>query len=310
MGAYILKRFLTLIPILFCVVTLVFFLLRLIPGDPVDFILGENALPEARMELIQNYHFDKPLFEQYENYLSELFHGNFGRSYFSNRSVNQLIAERYGATLELALSAILWACFFSFPLGIFAAIKKESFFDKSTLAFSLTGISIPSFYLGPLLALLFSITLDWFPLSGRELPGSIVLPSVTLGLAMAALLTRMTRASLLEVLNMDYVRTARAKGLSSFKVIVKHAFRTALIPIIAILSLQFGTLLAGAVITEKIFSWPGLGSLMLDAISRKDYALVQGCVLLISCTYVLVNLLTDVFYMFIDPRMNVARDTE
>jgi peptide/nickel transport system permease protein len=303
MTAYFLKRFLMLIPILFTVMTLVFFLLRLIPGDPVDFILQENALPEARAQLIKAHHFDEPVWQQYKMYLSEMFQGNFGRSYFSNKPVNKLIAERYFSTMYLAITAVMWALIFAIPLGIYSAVKKGSRFDQGTLVFSLVGISVPTFYLGPLLALLFSIHLDLFPLSGRELPGSIFLPSITLGMAMAAILTRISRASLLEVLGLDYVRTARAKGLSSFKVVAKHAFRTALIPVIAILGLQFGTLLAGAVVTEKIFSWPGLGSLLLEAISRRDYALVQGCVLLISGTYVIVNLFTDVVYVFVDPRV-------
>lgn len=292
-----------LIPVMFVVMTLVFFLLRLVPGDPVDFILGDGALPEARTELIKTFQFDRPVLEQYKNYVGHILHGNFGLSYFSKKPVNDLIRERYFATLELAFTAIFWAVLFSIPLGIISALKRHSVFDRSTLVFSLVGISMPSFYLGPLLALLFSIKLNWFPLSGRDLSGAIVLPSITLGLAMAALLTRMTRASMLQVLDKDYVRTARAKGLSSFVVIVKHAFRTALVPIVAILGLQFGTLLAGAVITEKVFSWPGLGSLMLESISRRDYALVQGCVLLIAATYVVVNLLTDVAYAVLDPAM-------
>jgi peptide/nickel transport system permease protein len=302
-GIYFFKRLLMLIPVMFVVMTLVFFLLRLVPGDPVDFILGDGALPEARTELIKTFQFDQPITTQYKNYISSILHGNFGLSYFSKKPVNDLIRERYFATLELAWTAIMWAVLFSIPLGILSALKRHTLLDRSTLIFSLVGISMPSFYLGPLLALLFSVKLNWFPLSGRDQAGAIILPSITLGLAMAALLTRMTRASMLQVLDKDYVRTARAKGLSPFVVIVKHAFRTALIPVVAILGLQFGTLLAGAVITEKVFSWPGLGSLMLESISRRDYALVQGCVLLIAATYVVVNLLTDVAYAVLDPAM-------
>lgn len=306
MFLYFLKRLLMLLPVMFVVVTLVFFLLRLVPGDPVDFILGENSLPEARAMLVKAHHFDEPLFTRYKIYLKEVFSGNLGQSYFSEKSVNELIGERYGATLQLAAAAIFWALLIAIPLGVFSAVKQGSLFDRVTLLFSLLGISVPSFYLGPLLALFFSVWLDWFPLSGRELSGSLFLPSVTLGMAMAALLTRITRASLLEVLDKDYVRTARAKGLSSFLVIFKHALRTALIPVIAILGLQFGTLLAGAVVTEKIFSWPGLGTLMLDAISQRNYAVVQGCVFLIAMTYVLVNLLTDIFYVVVDPRLKMG----
>lgn len=302
---YFLKRILMLIPVMFVVMTLVFFLLRLVPGDPVDFILGENAMPQAREALITAHHFDKPILERYQIYLKDALTGHFGQSYFSQKNVGELIRQRYGATLELAFAAILWALLISIPLGVFSAVKKNSGFDRGTLIFSLLGVSIPSFYLGPILALFFSIDLDWFPLSGRELPGSLFLPSITLGMAMAALLTRITRASLLEVLDKDYVRTARAKGVHPFFVVMKHALRNALIPVVAILGLQFGTLLAGAIVTEKIFSWPGLGSLMLEAISRRDYALVQGCVLLIAATYVVVNLLTDFFYVVIDPRLKM-----
>ncbi|MBF0104975.1 MAG: ABC transporter permease [Deltaproteobacteria bacterium] len=310
MPLYFLKRLMTLVPTMFVVVTLVFFLLRLIPGDPVDFILGENALPSARQELVKTYRFDRPVFEQYCLYLQNLFKGNLGRSYFSEKPVNAKIRQRYGATLQLAFASVLWAVVLSLPLGVLSAVKKNTLFDRLTLVFSLVGVSLPSFYLGPLLALLFSIHLDWFPLSGSDLPGSLFLPSITLGLGMAALLTRMTRASLIEVLSRDYIRTAMAKGLSPFKVVVKHALRTALIPLIAVLGLQFGTLLAGTVITEKIFSWPGLGSLMLESINQRDYALVQGCVLLIAFTYVVVNLLTDFFYMLVDPRLRLIKDQQ
>jgi len=290
---------------MFTIVTLVFFLMRLVPGDPVDMILGESAVPEAREQLIKDYGFDQPLMVQYKDYLSRVVQGDFGRSYFSKHSVNDKIKERYGATLQLAFVSIFWATLIALPLGILSALKKNSLFDRSTLVFSLLGISVPTFYLGPILALVFSIKFDLFPLSGREFAGSIFLPSITLGMAMAAILTRITRASLLEVLNMDYVRTATAKGLPRVKVILKHAFRTSLIPVIAILGLQFGTLLAGAVITEKVFSWPGLGTLMLESISKRDYSIVQACVLLFSFSYVIVNLLTDIFYTYVDPRLRL-----
>lgn len=302
---YILKRTMLIIPVMFTVMTLVFFLIRLTPGDPVDFILGENALPTAREQLIKDFGFDQPILTQYKNYISSVLAGNLGRSYFSETPINDKLKTRYINTMKLAGTSLFFALIFSFPLGIGAALKKATSLDRGALILSLVGISVPSFYLGPLLALLLSIKLDLFPLSGSELPGSIFLPSLTLGLAMAALLTRIVRSSLLEVLPMDYVRTAKAKGLSPTKVILKHAFRTALIPVIAILGLQFGTLLAGAVITEKVFSWPGIGTLMLDAIMRKDYSLVQSCVLLISLTYVVINLLTDLTYNLVDPRLRL-----
>ncbi len=300
---YFLKRGLMLLPVMLVVMTLVFFLIRLIPGDPVDFILGENADTSVRAELVKNLHFDEPLLKQYTHYVGGIFRGDLGNSYFTGKAVTKQIAERYGATLELAFVSIGVAVLIALPWGIVSALKKGGMFDRGSLIFSLAGISVPGFYLGPVLALLLSIKLDLFPVSGRDLPGSIVLPSLTLGLAMAALLMRLTRAALLEVLDKDYVRTARAKGLSTFSVVVKHAFRTALIPVIAVLGLQFGTLLAGAVVTEKIFGWPGLGSLMLDAISKRDYAIVQGCVFVIAATYVLVNVITDLVYVVVDPRL-------
>lgn len=307
MFVYLIKRLILLVPVLFCVATLVFFLLHLVPGDPVDFILGENALPADRELLIKEQHFDEPLIKQYVCYWKDIFSGSFGRSYFTDETVAKLIVERYPATLQLAFLAILWAIVLAIPLGVFSSLKKGSFLDQSSLVISLFGISVPSFYLGPLLVLFFSIYIDVFPVAGRELPGSFFLPSLTLGAAMAALLTRMTRSSMLDVLLMDYVRTARAKGLSNRVVIVKHALWTALVPVVAVIGLQFGTLLAGAIVTEKIFSWPGLGSLMLEAISRRDYSVVQGCVLVIAASYVVVNLLTDVLYTKLDPRIELGR---
>ena len=305
MLTYLFKRILLFFPVLFAVATLVFFLLRLIPGDPVDFILGENALQTERQALVSQQHFDDPLPQQYFYFLTQLAQGRLGKSYFSSQSVEQLIWQRYPATLFLAGTAILWALVFAIPLGVFCSIKKGKFIDRVMAVFSVMGISIPTFYLGPLLVLLFAIKLDWLPVSGRDLPGSFVLPSLTLCLAKAALLTRMTRASMIEVLSRDYLRTARAKGLSGGIVLIKHCLRTALLPVVAILALQLGTLLAGAVITEKVFSWPGIGSFMLEAISKRDYAVAQGCIMVIAITYVLVNLLADLLYTKLDPRIEL-----
>lgn len=302
MISFVIKRLLVIIPILWVVVTAVFFLARL-SGDPVDFILGDGADPVLRQEVSQKFGFDKPVTAQYMNYVKDVLKGNLGRSYYSDQPVTAMIARRFGATCELAFAALAWALAISFPLGMIAAVRRESLWDKGILVFSLLGISVPGFYLGPLLVLIFSIKLDWFPLSGRGLPGSIVLPSLALGLALSAILTRMVRASLVEVLHHDYIRTARAKGVHPAWVVIKHATRAALIPVIAVIGLQIGTLLTGAVVTEKIFNWPGLGSLMLESISQRDFAQVQGCVLFIAATYVLVNLLTDVVYHLVDPRL-------
>ncbi len=305
MLSYILKRLLLTVPILLIVVTLVFFLLRLVPGDPVDFILGENALPEARAQLVKAHHFDESIDRQYLAYLTGVSKGDFGASYFSESGVSTLVAQRLPATAELAVAALLWAMAISFPAGMLAAIKAGGRTDRTVRFGTLLGVSMPGFYLGPLLALAFAIKLDWLPLSGRELPGSLVLPSLTLGLALSALLTRLVRSTLLEVLHKDYVRTARAKGLSPVVVIVKHAFRTALVPVVAVMGLQLGALLTGAVVTEKIFNWPGLGTLLLEAVSKRDYAVVQGCVLTIAAIYAGVNLLTDTCYAWLDPRVRV-----
>jgi len=290
---------------MFVVVTLVFFLLRLIPGDPIDFILGETAPQADRLALVTSQGFDEPLLKQYSHFLKDIFEGNLGQSYFTRKSVGDLIGERYPQTVKLALVAMVWAILFSIPTGVFASVLRGKFFDRLLLALSLVGISVPSFYLGPLLVLLFSIKLDWFPASGQDLSGSIILPSLTLGLAMAAILTRMTRSSMLDILNSDYVRTARAKGLSFFKVVFKHALGNALVPIVSLIALQFGTLLAGAIVTEKIFSWPGLGSLLLESIGRRDYAVVQGCLMVIALAYVVVNLLADLVLTKIDPRIRL-----
>lgn len=305
MLTYLAKRLLLLVPVMICVATLVFFLQRCIPGDPIDFILGENAQAADRQALASAQNFDKPLLTQYAYFWRDLVGGSLGQSYFSHQSVISLIAERLPATMELAVLALCWSIVIAIPLGVLSAVRRGRMLDHMGLGISLLGISIPSFYLGPLLVLLFSIHLDWFPVSGRELTGSAILPSLTLGAAMSAVLMRMTRSSLIDVLEMDYVRTARAKGVSPLLVIVKHALRSALVPVVAILGLQFGTLLAGAIVTEKIFAWPGLGSLLLEAIGRRDYAVVQGCVLVISLGYVVVNLMTDLFYTKLDPRIEL-----
>lgn len=307
-AAYFLKRLFAVIPTMWLVVTFVFFFLRLIPGDPVDFMLGENAEPTDRARLIQAYHFDEPLPLQYLSYLQDVVTGRLGKSYNTGLDVDTNLWRRYGNTLELGGIAILWAILFSLPLGIIAAVKKGTATDRLLSFFSLFGISMPTFYLGPLLALIFAVRLDCLPVSGRDLPGSVVLPSLTLGLAMAALLMRFTRTSLIEVLSKDYVRTARAKGVRPFFVVVKHAFRTALVPVISILGLQLGALLTGTVVTEKVFSWPGIGSFLLDAISRREYALVQGSCLLIALTYVVVNLFTDLVNSIIDPRFDLTAE--
>jgi ABC-type dipeptide/oligopeptide/nickel transport system permease component len=305
MARYIFKRILFLIPTLYVVVTLVFLIVHLIPGDPVDAILGEQALPADRARLVHELKLDRSLWVQHSYFISGLLTGDLGDSLYDGESVNRLLREKFGATFKLAIFSMAVAVALAIPLGLISALRKDRLLDHSAMLVALLGISIPNFYLGPLLILLFSIQIGWLPVSGDEGFLSIILPSVTLGTALAAMVSRMTRTSMLEVLKADYVRTAKAKGVAPFLVYVKHAFRSALIPVVTVIGLQFGALLAGTVVTEKIFNWPGLGSLLLQSISRRDYPVVQGCVLMIAFTFILVNMLTDFLYVYLDPRVKL-----
>lgn len=302
---YFFKRFALLVPILLAVVTVVFILIHLVPGDPVDFILGEQALPADRSAMRHELRLDRPLWEQYGLYLSGVVSGDWGRSLIDRRPVLRAIGERALPTLELAGAALAISLALALPLGIFAALKKGSALDSGAMFFSLLGISIPNFWLGPLLILLFAVEWPLLPVGGRDGPASLILPAVTLGTALAAILSRMIRSSMLEVLQKEYVTAARAKGLSEKRVVLKHALKNALNPVITIVGLQLGTLLAGAVVTEKIFNWPGLGTLLIDSIQQRDYPLVQGCVLVMAFGYVAVNALTDGFYRLADPRVRL-----
>lgn len=292
--------------VIFGVLCLVFFLIHFVPGDPVEVMLGESAQAADREALRQSLGLDQPLLVQFGQYLSHVSQLDLGVSLHSKRPIIDILLERLPATLELALAALVVAMLIAFPLGVLAAVRKDSGWDHSAMAVSLLGVSIPNFLMGPLLIMVFAVWLGWFPVSGREGLGSLVLPAVTLGSAMAAILSRMVRATLLEVLGEDYIRTARAKGLGPRAVIWRHALRNALLPVITLLGLQLGALLAGAVITEAVFSWPGIGQLVIEAIQRRDYPVVQACVLLISLTYVLVNTLTDLAYGWFDPRVRLG----
>jgi peptide/nickel transport system permease protein len=244
---------------------------------------------------------------QYRNFLTGLFQGNLGRSLYEQSSVADLIRARLPATIELTLCAMAIAVIISFPLAILAAINQGSGIDRGALLFSLLGLSLPNFWLGPLLMIIFSIQLGWTPVSGRGGLDHLLLPSLTLGLGMAAILVRILRASLLQVVNADYIRSARAKGVSERSVWLKHTLRNAMLSVITIMSLQFGSLLAGSIITETVFSWPGIGRLTVQAIQSRDYPLVQGCVLVIATSYLMVNLLTDIFYQCVDPRIRYEK---
>jgi len=300
---YFFNRLLWTLPILLGVASLVFLLLHLVPGDPVDLMLGEQALAADRAQLRAQLGLDRPLGEQYAGFLRRTLSGDLGLSLPSREPVAGRIGERYGATVELMLGAMAVALAVSFPLGLLAAVHHGRWPDQAASAFAVLGVAVPSFWLGPMLILVFAIWLDWLPVDGREGPASLVLPALTLGLALAALLSRMLRAALVGVLGEDYVRTARAKGLPEGAVLWRHALRNALIPVVTLIGLQVGVLLSGAIITESIFDWPGLGGLLLDGIRRRDYPLVQGCVLVIALTYVAVNLATDLAYGWIDPRI-------
>ena len=302
----IISRLASAAVVIFGVLCLVFFLIHLVPGDPVEVMLGESARPADREALRVSLGLDQPLLTQFGQYLGNVMQLDFGTSLHSKRPIVDILAERLPATLELAIAALFVAIVIAFPLGVIAAVRKDSGWDHGAMAVSLLGVSIPNFLMGPLLILFFAVGLGWFPVSGREGFSSLILPAITLGTAMAAILSRMVRATLLEVLDEDYIRTARAKGLSPRIIIWRHALRNALLPVITLLGLQLGALLAGAVITEAVFSWPGIGQLIIEAIQGRDYPVVQACVLLISLTYVLVNTLTDLAYGRFDPRVRLG----
>jgi peptide/nickel transport system permease protein len=286
------------------VCTLVFLLIHLVPGDPVEAMLGENAQVADREALRQALGLDRPLGEQYLAYLQRLARLDLGLSFQDRRPVAAILGERLPATLELTVAALALALTLALPLGVLAARHRGSPLDTGAMGLSLVGISIPNFWLGPLLILVFSLWLGWTPVSGREDSASLILPALTLGTGMAAILARMVRGSILEVLGEDYVRTARAKGLSEGRVLWGHALRNAWLPILTLIGLQLGGLLGGAVITETVFAWPGVGSLLVEAIQGRDYPVVQACVLLVSLSYVFVNTLTDLVYSWVDPRIH------
>ena len=303
------RRLLFALPVVWLVVSLVFLLIHFVPGDPILQMLGEGATPADIGALRHQYGLDLPLWQQYLHYWNAVLHGNLGSSIRLHDTVAHLIVERYPYTLALTLAALLLALLLALPAGIAAAVWRGRWLDQLLAVVSLGGLSVPGLVLGPVLILVFSIQLGWLPVSGASSgQGGIgwqylVLPALAMGASLAAILTRMVRTAMLEELGQEYIRTARAKGLTEFAVVCRHALPNALVPIITVVGLQFGALLAGAVVTETIFSWPGLGRLVVSAISNRDYALVQGCLLAIGLTYVLVNLFTDMVYVWVNPRM-------
>ena len=289
------------------VVTLVFLLIHIVPGDPVEVMLGESAQAADREALREALGLNQTLFSQWWHYIKGLMHADLGVSLHSRVEISHIIAQRLPATFQLAIAALAIAIVIALPLGMIAAWKVHTWWDKLAMGFSLLGVSIPNFWLGPLLILFFSLYLGWFPVSGRESFSAIILPAFTLGTALAAILARMVRASLLEILNEDYIRTARAKGLNNRAILWTHAMRNAALPITTIIGLQLGALLGGAVITEIIFSWPGIGYTLVEAIQRRDYPLVQASVLMVSLSYIIINRLTDLSYAYLDPRIRFAK---
>ena len=303
---FLAQRLLLTVPVLFLVATLVFLLIHLVPGDPVEQMLGEGARARDLAEMRHALGLDLPLRTQYARFLRGLARGDLGRSFKFQAPVREVILARYPATLELTLAALLVALLLAIPAGVQAALHYHRWPDRVLGLLSLLGLSFPNFALGPVLILVFSIALGLLPVSGRGSAANLVLPATTLGAALAAILTRLVRSSMLEELQQDYVRTARAKGLAESRVIYRHALRNGLIPVLTVVGLQFGSLLAGAIVTETIFSWPGLGRLTLQAINARDYLLTQGCLLAIAVTYIAVNMATDLLYGLVNPRIRVA----
>ena len=284
-------------------VSIVFLLIHLVPGDPIAQMLGEGAPPADMSAIRHAYGLDLPLGEQYIRYWAGVVHGDFGRSIRYNDSVAHMLVQRYPYTFELTVAALFIAIILSFPAGVYSAQHPNRWKDRTISVVSLFGLSFPNIALGPILIIIFAIKFGWLPVSGAGGIEHLILPAITMGGSMAAILTRMVRTSMLEELNQDYIRTARAKGLPERTVVYRHALRNAMIPVLTVLGLQFGALLAGAIVTETIFSWPGIGRLTIQAISARDYYLVQGCILAIGLTYVAVNFLTDVLYSVANPRI-------
>lgn len=322
-----LRRVAILLLVVWTVVSLVTILIELVPGDPAVAVLGEQATPEQFAQFRQKHGLDRPPFffsfprdeqgarhfqwhgtdNRYTEYWRGVLHGDLGSSFRTDRPILDLVLERYPATIELAFAALLFAVAIAIPLGVIAGTHRGTLIDNLASIIALLGISLPSFVIGPMLVYLFAVKLRWLAPSGRFDWSDIILPSFTLGAALSAILTRMVRSSVIEELGEDYVRTARAKGLSERKVVYKHVLKNGLIPVVTILGLQLGVLLAGAIITEKIFGWPGLGLLLVeDGIAKRDYRVVQGCVLVISITYIFANSLTDMVYRWLDPRIRVS----
>ena len=307
MTGYLLRRLAQVIPTALLAATLVFSLIHLIPGDPVEMMLGEGAQPADVTALRHDLGLDRPLLVQYVAFLGGLVRGDLGKSLKSGEPVLSIIVDRFPATLELSLASMIVALALSLPLGVLAALYRDRAVDHGARFVALLGVSVPSIWLGPMLILLFAITWDLLPVSGRQGPASVVLPAITLGAGIAGLLVRMVRAALADELQRPYLLAARARGVAGVAVVGRHALKNALVPVVTVLGLQFGSLLTGAILTETIFGWPGVGRLLVESIRLRDYPLLQGSVLLIAFTYLFVNLATDLVYATLDPRIRYGR---
>jgi len=303
MARYLIQRVLYTLPVVWLVVSVVFLLIHIVPGDPIQQMLGEGAASVDIAATRHAYGLDVPLATQYMRYWRGVARGDLGRSLRFDQNVTPLILQRYPATLKLTVAALLFALLLSIPAGVRSARRRDRWDDRVLSFVSLLGLSFPNFAMGPILILFFAIFLRWLPVSGSGTWRHIILPAVTMGGALAAILTRMVRTTMLEELGQDYIRTARAKGLPERTVVYRHALLNALVPVLTVVGLQFGALLAGAIVTETIFSWPGIGRLTIQAIGNRDYYLVQGCVLAIGLTYIAVNFLTDLTYSLANPRI-------
>lgn len=304
MMKYIFKRILNMIPVILGVTLLVFLIMDLAPGDPVLLILGDNATEEARIAKTIELGLDKPLLLRYFNYVINFFQGDMGSSYITNRSVSQEVFSRFPNTLKLSLVATAASIAIAIPLGVIAAVKQNSIFDNVSMVLSMIGNSMPAFWLGLVLVLVFALNLGWLPVQGANAGWkSYVLPTIAIGLMNMAAVARTTRSSMLETIRQDYIRTAKAKGISKYSVIIRHAFTNALIPTLTVIGVQIGNLLGGAVITETVFAWPGIGRLMVQSVSSRDVPMILGCVITLSICYSIVNLIVDLLYGFVDPRV-------
>ncbi len=292
-----------MIPVMLGVTFLVFFIISLTPGDVASMILGNGATEERITELRQDLGLDKPVIIQYGNYVANLLKGNMGISYSNGKSVAGEIGQRFPNTFKLTITAIILAILISIPIGVISATKQYSIFDNVGMILALIGISMPSFWTGLILIIIFALKLGWFPSGGMKGIMSLILPAFTLAIASTASITRTTRSSMLEAIRQDYINTAKAKGVSRGMVIRKHALKNAMIPAITVIGLEFGVLLGGAVLTETVFSWPGIGRLMVESIQRKDTPMVLGCVIVFAMSFSIVNLIIDILYAYIDPRI-------